>query len=290
MLQLQQLHPLPLGKFNLSVEDVLPDLLSVDPNKRMTAQEFRESTFFQDPKLHTLLFIEHIYDKDMTKKAAFFRQLHTTLDDFSDKVLIEKFLPVIMNVLLKEAKLRIFLIPSLAIIVDKMPTVQYEEQVWPHLRLLFTQLEHAKELIGVSAVDVAKMYDIDLIVLTLTHLPIFLKHGQNKASIRKGTLSLVVDGLDCSFPTVSDTAIKILHDVIDSVDYDTIRNNILPRVCSMSLGTPRADGTPTPEYLQINALTSLCRLVQEKVSYSPHTRGIVSFSVGREVSLTMGFL
>jgi hypothetical protein len=62
-------------------------MLAADPKQRLPLTSFVESEIFNDVATKSLVFLQHILDKDDQTKAIFFKGLTTIIGQFSPRIL-----------------------------------------------------------------------------------------------------------------------------------------------------------------------------------------------------------
>ncbi len=69
------------------VAATLEKMLAADPKTRLPLSSFVESEIFNDVATKSLVFLQHILDKDDQTKAIFFKGLTTIIGQFSPRIM-----------------------------------------------------------------------------------------------------------------------------------------------------------------------------------------------------------
>jgi len=75
-----------------------------DPNMRGSLSQYVANSWFQDPLLKTIRYLENIHNKEQAQKVQFLNSISKVLDRFDKRTLVRKVIPLLIDVL-KDNKL-----------------------------------------------------------------------------------------------------------------------------------------------------------------------------------------
>ncbi len=123
--------------FESDDNDLIFKALNKKPNLRPTIKDFLEHSWFNDPKLKALRFVENLEQNDASKNTEFLTKFPSIIHLFETKIIERRFLPAFMNALKSEGLIVNTLPAVFAICEEKNNKIDFESSVWPGLKTLF---------------------------------------------------------------------------------------------------------------------------------------------------------
>ncbi|GAA5830761.1 hypothetical protein JCM3766R1_003416 [Sporobolomyces carnicolor] len=200
-------------KLPQETQQVLNSLITRYPNRRMTAKQFLESSYFEGVLVGTLRFLERdsFNSKPGDVQTSFLKGLITVLPSFSSKVNRLKILPTLLE-LTVQSNLIPFLLPPLLYIATQLPSQEFTRDVLPNLKPLFTVKEPVQAVIGL-----------------LDNLNVF-KEKTSDVVFREEVMPLVYHALESENPVVLEKALRVVPGLCETLDYTTIKQTVFPRI------------------------------------------------------------
>ncbi|GAA5986876.1 hypothetical protein JCM5350_000349 [Sporobolomyces pararoseus] len=203
-------------KLPQETQQVLNSLITRYPNRRMTAKQFLESSYFEGVLVGTLRFLERdsFNSKTGDVQASFLKGLITVLPSFSSKVNRLKILPTLLE-LTVQSNLIPFLLPPILYIATQLPSQEFMKDVLPNVKPLFTVKEPVQAVVGL-----------------LDNLSVF-KEKCTDVVFREEVMPLVYHALESDNPIVLEKALKIVPGLCETLDYTTVKQVLFPKVTTI---------------------------------------------------------
>lgn len=232
------IFPLNLDKIPMSLHGTLEKLLAADPRTRLDLLQFLDSEYFDDILTKSLNFLTHILEKDDQSKGLFYKGLVTVIGQFSSKILLQKVLPPLLSEL-RTPILVPFILPNIFIAARCLETSDshiFKEKIFSSLIPLFTIKE-----------------PFQILLLLLQHID-YIASRIDASDIKNHVVPLLCTSLEHPAIEVQIGVLKMTPEVIHLIDYDIVKNNLLPRLQTLLL-------TTTSQHVRINALLCFSKIV-----------------------------
>ena len=194
--------------------DIVIQLLNRTYSRRPTILEFSEDSWFNDPKLKALKFVESLESNDMSKNTEFLGKFPSIITFFDNKIIEKRFLPVFMNALKIEG-LIVSTLPCVFAISEKAE-ISFEKVIWPSLKTLF-QHKH---------IPAAALFYI------LSRLN-YIAENISNTEFSSNMFSIVCKALDCGVPKIQSVVLDNLNFIIKKVDSMNFKNQLFPRLVNI---------------------------------------------------------
>ncbi|GAA5916469.1 hypothetical protein JCM6882_006468 [Rhodosporidiobolus microsporus] len=203
-------------KLPSDVQEVLSNLLTRYPNRRLTAKQFLESRYFEGLLVGTLRFLERdsFAAKTSEAQASFLRGLVSVLPQFSDKVNRRKVLPSLLEET-RKANLVPFLLPNILYIASKMDADAFRDEVLPSLKPLFAIKEPPQTVISL-----------------LENLGT-LNEKCSPTVFREEVMPLIYYSLESENALVLEKALRVVPGLCESLDYTTVKQTLFPKITTV---------------------------------------------------------
>ncbi|GAA5986364.1 hypothetical protein JCM11641_005356 [Rhodosporidiobolus odoratus] len=203
-------------KLPSDIQDVLSNLLTRYPNRRLSAKQFLDSAYFEGLLVGTLRFLERdsFASKSSEAQASFLRGLVTVLPQFSSKVNRRKVLPSLLEET-RKANLVPFLLPNILNIAKTMDNEAFREEVLPGLKPLFAVKEPPQA------------------VVSLLESLGTLEEKCSATVFREEVMPLVYFSLESDNPLILEKALRVTPSLCETLDYTTIKQTLFPKITSV---------------------------------------------------------
>lgn len=211
-----------LAEIKSNATGLLSLLLAARPEDRFKLQNAHDHPWFNDPKIKTLEYLDHLKEKEPQHQLQFLTGLTRVLGEFDPRVTVRRILPKLAPNLTND-KLSAHVLPPLVSILER-PDVcsksDFYKIVWPHLKALCTGKE-------ISAQTLHH-------ILKSTELWIRLLDMQDFQSI---LLVLYEKGIVCGIVKIQELVIQVIPKFAKKIEYATLKTGILPRVIKLASST-----------------------------------------------------
>eukprot|EP01022_Parablepharisma_sp_SALTPOND_P006220 TRINITY_DN1252_c0_g1_i1.p1 TRINITY_DN1252_c0_g1~~TRINITY_DN1252_c0_g1_i1.p1 ORF type:complete len:875 (-),score=90.54 TRINITY_DN1252_c0_g1_i1:1218-3842(-) len=211
-----------LANFSPGAKSLLEQLLVANPAERLKLGDAHSHPWFNDPRIKTLEYLEHLNEKEHQHKLQFLSGLARVLGEFDAKVILRRILPRLASYLSVD-KISAHVLPPMIAILEKeglCSRSDFYTSVWPHLEYLCKGKE-------ISA---------QTLYLIIKHTEIWLKLLQMQ-DFQSTLLVLYQKGIDCGVSKIQEHAISIIPTFAKKIEYATLKNQLLPRVLRLAIGT-----------------------------------------------------
>jgi SCY1-like protein 2 len=206
--------------FESDDNDLIFKALNKKYNLRPSIKDFLEHSWFNDPKLKALRFVENLEHNDINKNTEFLTKFPNILHLFENKIIERRFLPAFMNALKSESLIVNTLPAIFAICEEKNNKIDFENLVWPGLKNLF----------AMKQIPAAALYFL------LSKLNFFAEKISNN-EFCSNLLNIICKALDCGVAKIQTVVLDNLPFIIKKVDSLAFKNQIYPRLVNIVLNT-----------------------------------------------------
>ncbi|GBG71258.1 hypothetical protein CBR_g8679 [Chara braunii] len=211
-------------------------ILNLDPSARPSAIEFGGSPFFRDDtQLRALRFLDRMLERDNMQKAEFLKALGGMWSGFDGRILRYKVLPPLAIELRNEA-MQVLVLPMIMAIAEAQDARNFEIMILPSL---------------VPAMQTAAG---DMLLLMLKHAGTVAEKISGDV-IKNHLLPMMMRAYEDSDIRVQEEALKRTIAVLNKLDYQSVKQAVLPRVHGLALKTASAA-------VRVHALICLGQLCQ----------------------------
>jgi len=206
-----------LAQIPIGLQESVFHLVNQDTRHRPPARSLVQITYFGDPAVQALQFLEALDAKDTNQKAQFFR--NSLLEVFAiipKKLWLQQIWPFLQIELTKQEMMAAVL-ESVIFLVQESSQLEFETFLQPHTRPLFS---------GPKTVQAS--------VTLLEQLPIFLEKT-NKTELECDILPMLYLAMESSMSQVQMAAVSVVPTILDYLCDDVIRIELLPRARSVYL-------------------------------------------------------
>jgi len=211
-----------LASYSKDTITLLQQLLAFNPNERISLQEAKNHKWFNDPKIKTLEYLDHLYEKEDQHKIQFLNGLGNVLNEFDAKVLVRRVLPKLAACLVMD-KLSAHVLPSIAMILkteNACSKTQFYDIVWPYLKKLCKGKEITAQTLYLIIVDTET----------------WIKYV-NVQDFQATLLLLYQRSIDCGIVKIQEKAVGIIPTFAKKVEYATLKNTLLPKIIKLATNT-----------------------------------------------------
>ncbi len=208
--------------FTTGAVGLLEKLLVTSPTERLKLGDAHNHAWFNDPRIKTLEYLEHLNEKEHQHKLQFLSGLVRVLSEFDSKVILRRILPRLASYLSVD-KISSHVLPPIIAILEKdglCSKTDFYNSVWPHL----------------DALCKGKEISAQALYIIIKHTDIWLKLVQMQDF--QGTLLVLYQkGIDCGVSKIQEHAITIIPTFAKRIEYATLKNMLLPKILRLALGT-----------------------------------------------------
>jgi SCY1-like protein 2 len=224
--------------------DIIFKALNKNPSSRPTIKEFAEHSWFNDPRLKALRFIENLEHNDAGKNAEFLTRFPNIQHHFDAKIIEKRFLPSFMTAL-KTETLIVNTLPAVFSICESTSfKVDFEGVVWPGLKVLFQMKQ----------IPAAALYFL------LSKLN-FIAEKISNTEFSSNMLNIICKALDCGVAKIQTVVLDNLLFIIKKIDSLAFKNQIFPRLVNIVLNT----NSTNLKLSILKSFTSVYSLLDQKV-------------------------
>jgi SCY1-like protein 2 len=232
------MFPMKHDQVPYAMQATLEKMLAADPKTRLPLSSFVESEIFNDVATKSLVFLQHILDKDDQTKAIFFKGLTTIIGQFSPRIMEFKVIPQLLNEL-RNFVLAPFILPNVftaSTLLDSGNQKIFGQKILPQLAPLFA---------------VREPYQIPL--LLLQHLE-FIYSRATPQQAKEVVLPMILAAFDHPTVDIQVAVLKMLPVIVNLIEYDTLKNAILPKIQASCVSV-------AAQAVRINALLCMSKIV-----------------------------
>lgn len=224
-----------LSKLSFDIEDneLIRKCLIRAPTSRPILKELIDHSWFNDPKLKALNFIEHLDQNDTTKNSEFLQKFPKIINMFENKIIEKRFLPALLNGLKNESLVVPCLPPIFAIAEKSDIKINFQNQIWPGLKTLF----------ALKSMPASGLYFL------LSKVKFIGDHISN-SEFTSTFLNVICKAMDCNVLKIQTVVSENLLCITKKIDSLSFKNQIYPRIISILTNT-------NSQSLKIQLLTSL---------------------------------
>ncbi|KAJ3100934.1 hypothetical protein HDU97_001818 [Phlyctochytrium planicorne] len=182
------------------------------PTSRLSLELFQQSDFFDNIQISTINFLETLAEKTQVQKAQFFKGLVKMLPQFSQKLLMRKILPILLQEL-KDGVMTPFILPNIFWISDQMQDTEFNEKILPALKPLFKMTDPPQA-----------------ILLLLSRIDILMKKATSPEIFKQDVMPLVYGALEIPVVQVQEQAVKMVPTLVSKLDFTTVKSVLFPKL------------------------------------------------------------
>ena len=201
------------AKIDYDDKELLRKCLIREPSNRPSFQDLLENSWFNDPKLKALSFVDRLNENDQQKNEEFLKQFPKIVDMFENKILEKRFLPAFLNGLSNEFLIVPCLSPIFAILNKSDLHINFEKIVWPHLKSLFT----------------LKSMPAQCLYFLLQKVE-FIGDKVSKSEFSNNFLKIICKALDCNVLKIQTVVADHIIYITKKIDSLTFKNQVYPRI------------------------------------------------------------
>lgn len=247
------------------LHDMIPQMVARYPEQRLTLEQFKSSSLFDNVLIRTINFLDDFPVKLPAEQQAFMTGFTKLIDQFPKSVLQKKILPTLLEELGKEETLVGPILTNIFEVGKDMSQLGFSKKILPGI----------KKVSKVLSAQVAILTYIDTI-----------KSRVNGNEFRDDILPIVLDTMDTAPPEIQEAALQKLSIVIDKLDFITLKNDVFPMVGSVFAKT-------TSLSVKLEALNGFEKLVSHGLDKYAVTEKLLPLLNGmktREPKVMMGAL
>ncbi|XP_076764254.1 SCY1-like protein bma isoform X1 [Xylocopa sonorina] len=199
------LVPLPL-------REAVSRLLHIDPEKRPTVQVLSMIKYFQDPPVYALQFLDVSKMKDVLQKEHFYTTTLKGILPYIPKKLWYQHIWTYLQTELESQEVQSAVLQPVLYIVQNSTQEEYDQIVFPSLRLLFTNRN-----------------SIQGTVTLLENLHLILKKT-SREYVESEVLPMLYRSFENPTTQVQTAAFVAVSNVTDYIDDEAVRNIVLPKL------------------------------------------------------------
>ena len=200
-----------LGSIPTEAASDIKQLVSNAPSARQQVGVFQQSNFLSDIGAVSLQFLDHLMLKNRNQKIAFFKELPGILPRLPLVVRKRRILAQLFECC-KELDLTPFILPNIFHIGTDLENQDFQEYIFPGLKPLLAVTDPPQ---------------IPLIVIQNLHLMISKSKLEDSKLF---VLPVLFRSLENPMVELQETVLKLLPEVVDLLDYSTLRHQLLPKI------------------------------------------------------------
>lgn len=247
------------------LHDMLPQMVTRYPEQRLTLDQFKSSSLFDNVLIRTINFLDDFPVKLPAEQQAFMAGFAKLIDQFPKSVLQKKILPTLLEELGKEESLVGPILTNVFEVGKDMSQLGFAKKVLPGIKKVSTVL----------SAKVAVLNYIDT-----------LKSRLNGNEFRDDILPIVLDAMDTAPPEIQEVALQKIPVIIEKLDFVTLKSDVFPMVGSVFAKT-------TSLSVKLEALGGFEKLVSHGLDKYAVTEKLLPLLNGmktREPKVMMGAL
>jgi len=209
-----------LNEFPGNAFSLLQGLLAINPNERTRLQDACNHPWFNDPRIKTLEYLDHMNEKEHQHKLQFLSGLVNVLEEFDSKVLVKRILPKLASYLVVD-KLSPFVLPPIIKILEKeglCSIADFYTAVWPCME----QMCKGKEISAQTLYLIIKNTNVWIKLI-------------NMQDFQSTVLLLYQKAIDCGVPKIQESTIEIIPMFAKKIEYATLKNMLLSRILKTAI-------------------------------------------------------
>lgn len=228
-----------LQNFTSGASNLLTRLLVPAAGDRFKLNDAHTHVWFNDPRIKTLEYLEHLNEKEHQHKLQFLDGLVRVLGEFDAKIILRRILPRLASYLVVDKLSSAVLGPIIAILEkDKLcAKPDFYAAVWPHLDVLCKGRE----------ISAQGLYII------ISHTEVWLKLIEMQ-DFQETMLVLYQKAIDCGISKIQEHTVGVIPTFAKRMEYATLKATLIPRILRLALST--SIGT-----LRLKCLESLASMV-----------------------------
>jgi SCY1-like protein 2 len=211
-----------LGGLPPGARELLNRLLAPQNGDRLKLNEAKTHAWFNDPRIRTLEFLDHLSDKQHQHKLQFLSGLTRVLGEFDSKTVLRLLLPRLAQCLEIDSLSAQALVPLIAILEKPglCAPANFYESVWPHIQSLCG----GKEITAQGLFHIVKNTQVWLNLALIQ-------------DFQSTMLVLYQKAMECGIVKIQEAAVSSIPLFAKKLEYATLKSAILPRILKLTLGT-----------------------------------------------------
>ncbi|KAJ3103896.1 hypothetical protein HDU96_009118 [Phlyctochytrium bullatum] len=189
----------------LRIRDSLRGLLRKDPADRLSLEMFQKSEFFDNILISTITFLETLVEKTQVQRAQFLKGLVKMLPQFSEKLLMRKILPILLQEL-KDPALSPFVLPNVFWISEKVTDADFNSIILPALKPIFKMTDPPQA-----------------VLLLLSRIDILMSKSSSSDVFKQDVMPLIYSALENPVTQVQEQAVKMVPTIVGKLDFTTVK-------------------------------------------------------------------
>ncbi len=198
-----------------SLVGAIQTMFVVNPNGRLALAEFQTNEFFNNLLVNTVKFFESLVEKTTIEKLQFLKGLPKVLPQYSDRFILRKMLPGLLEEL-KDPAIVPFILPNLFIIIERLSEDVFASKILPALKPIFQSREPPQA-----------------ILLLLSRCDLLVSKCPNSEVMKQNVLPLVYNSIETPIPQIQEMGLKALSKMSEKLDLGTIKSVLLPKLCTV---------------------------------------------------------
>lgn len=247
------------------IAEMIPRMVSRYPHDRLTLEQFKNSSLFDNVLIRTINFLDDFPTKLPAEQQAFMTGFSQLIGQFPKSILQKKVLPTLLEELGKEETLVGPILGNVLEVGKDMSQLGFSEKILPGI----------KKVQDVLGAQVAILNYIET-----------LKSRLNGNEFSEDILPIVLNTIDTAPPEIQEAALQKIPIIIDKLDFMTLKNEVFPIVGSVFAKT-------TSLAVKLDSLNAFEQLVSHGLDKYAVTEKLLPLLNGmktREPKVMMGAL
>lgn len=247
------------------IVEMIPRMVSRYPHDRLTLEQFKSSSLFDNVLIRTINFLDDFPMKLPAEQQAFLNGFSQLIGQFPKSVLQKKVLPTLLEELGKEETLVGSILGNILEVGKDMSQLGFSEKILPGIKKV-------KDVLGAQ-------------VAILNYIET-LKSRLNGNEFSEDILPIVLNTIDNAPPEIQEAALQKIPIIISNLDFITLKNEVFPVIGSVFAKT-------TSLAVKLESLNAFEQLVSHGLDKHAVTEKLLPLLNGmktREPKVMMGAL
>ena len=198
------------------LHDMIPQMVSRYPAERLTLDQFKNSSLFDNVLVRTINFLDDFPVKLPSEQQTFMNGFSKLIDQFPKSVLQKKILPTLLEELGKEETLVGSILSNILEVGKDMSQLGFSEKILPGIK------------------KVKKVLSAQVVLLNYMET---LKSRLNGNEFRDDILPIILDTMDNAPPEIQELSLQKIPIIIEKLDFVTLKNEVFPVLGSVFVKT-----------------------------------------------------
>ncbi|KAF5092926.1 hypothetical protein D0Z00_004337 [Geotrichum galactomycetum] len=194
------------------IVEMIPRMVSRYPHDRLTLEQFKGSSLFDNVLIRTINFLDDFPMKLPAEQQAFMNGFSQLIGQFPKSVLQKKVLPTLLEELGKEETLVGSILGNILEVGKDMSQLGFSEKILPGIKKV-------KDVLG-AQVSILNYIDT-------------LKSRLNGNEFNEDILPIVLNTIDTAPPEIQEAALQKIPIIIDKLDFITLKSEVFPIIGSV---------------------------------------------------------